>query len=185
MKPDYEIDAITGCWEWQKSKLVGYGIVGTPENGERRAHRAYYARVHGPIPEGYDVHHRCRNVGCVNPDHLEALHRRVHDVEHFMADKGRDFDTIQTVLADHRAGKSMRSISRDRGIPFSTIQDWCAGRRWPELIGGKATVIEITRICEAVDCERHVVGRAHKRFCSARCRSRTNERKWREQANAA
>jgi hypothetical protein len=32
-----------------------------------------YETFVGPIPEGYEVDHRCRNPICINPGHLEAV----------------------------------------------------------------------------------------------------------------
>jgi hypothetical protein len=66
------------CWPWQASRTgTGYGrfylrgkIV--------QAHRAAYEQWRGPIPEGWLVHHRCKNPGCVNPYHLAAVTRREH-----------------------------------------------------------------------------------------------------------
>ena len=37
------------------------------------AHRAYYERYVGPIPEGLVIDHLCRNRRCVNPTHLEPV----------------------------------------------------------------------------------------------------------------
>lgn len=38
--------------------------------GEQMAHRAAWVEVHGPIPEGMSVLHRCDNPPCINVDHL-------------------------------------------------------------------------------------------------------------------
>ena len=39
----------------------------------RSAHRTYYERKFGPIPEDLTLDHLCRVRSCVNPDHLEAV----------------------------------------------------------------------------------------------------------------
>lgn len=74
--PDRIIDKIAfgDCWEWQgaKSPPWGYGTVHL--NGKQRtAHRVVYGAVVGPIPEGLQLDHLCRNPSCVNPDHLEPV----------------------------------------------------------------------------------------------------------------
>jgi hypothetical protein len=69
----YEIDKVTGCWNWTAGKFPsGYGALYV--NGSNRpAHRVGYELVHGPIGEGFHLDHLCRNRGCVNPDHLEPV----------------------------------------------------------------------------------------------------------------
>lgn len=62
-----------GCWEWTASKwTAGYGRFFV---GGRRvaAHRVSYEIHVGPIPEGLQLDHLCRNHGCVNPYHLEPV----------------------------------------------------------------------------------------------------------------
>lgn len=74
----------TPCWIWQRYlNRDGYGKMwdGTRVNG---AHRIYFEREFGEIPDGHDVHHRCGERACVNPAHLEALSRKAH-----MATEGR------------------------------------------------------------------------------------------------
>lgn len=63
----------TPCWTWQKGKSgKGYGIVYTKKGGEG-AHRAMYKSIKGPIPDGLELDHLCRNTDCVNPSHLEPV----------------------------------------------------------------------------------------------------------------
>lgn len=61
----------TGCLLWSGNALPqGYGLfyVGLPTRA--RAHRFAYELVHGPIPAGMVVCHRCDTPACVNVDHL-------------------------------------------------------------------------------------------------------------------
>lgn len=48
-------------------------------------HRFIYRAVNGPIPDGYEIDHKCRTRGCSNPTHLQALktadHRRKSNKE--------------------------------------------------------------------------------------------------------
>jgi hypothetical protein len=65
-----------GCWLWLGSyTITGYGRLGRKELGRKEtlAHRLSYEMHIGPIPEGLVIDHLCRNRGCVNPDHLEAV----------------------------------------------------------------------------------------------------------------
>lgn len=67
--------APSGCWEWNRVlNSGGYGSFCL--NGRHAgAHRAAHLLFIGPIPDGFDVDHLCRNRKCVNPDHLEAVTR--------------------------------------------------------------------------------------------------------------
>jgi hypothetical protein len=70
-----------GCWVFNGALNKGYGVIGVsdPTDGKWRAvsaHRVSYTHAKGPIPEGLDLDHLCRNRACVNPEHLEPVTRR-------------------------------------------------------------------------------------------------------------
>ena len=80
------IDGETGCWRWLGgTHPAGYG---TFWNGERHesTHRFVFAFFRGPIPDGLELHHRCRNPACCNWMHLEPIeareHRSLHPNQH-------------------------------------------------------------------------------------------------------
>ena len=66
------------CWLWlPKSRVNGYGQIRTPER-LWLAHRWVWTNLVGPIPDGLDLDHLCRNHPCVNPDHLDPVPRLVN-----------------------------------------------------------------------------------------------------------
>lgn len=65
-----------GCWVWCGAKnTTGYGMFS--HRGRRYcAHVFAYLLYKGPIEQGLEPDHLCRNVACANPEHLEAVTHR-------------------------------------------------------------------------------------------------------------
>lgn len=59
----------TPCWIWK----LAYGRGGYSKCGNTSAHRVYYEKFKGKIPDRYHVDHLCHVKACINPEHLEAV----------------------------------------------------------------------------------------------------------------
>jgi hypothetical protein len=63
----------SGCWEWTgHTNPSGYGHVGV-RGATQLTHRVSYELLAGPIPDGLQIDHLCRNKPCCNPVHLEPV----------------------------------------------------------------------------------------------------------------
>ncbi len=64
-----------GCWNWDRPRHGGYGRF---QHGKRvkLTHVWAWEMTHGPVPEGLEIDHKCRNRACVRVDHLRAVTHR-------------------------------------------------------------------------------------------------------------
>lgn len=62
----------SGCWLWLGATVDGYGRISV-DGRDLMAHRVAYEVHVGPIPEGMQLDHLCRNRACCNPAHLEPV----------------------------------------------------------------------------------------------------------------
>lgn len=71
-----KVEITDGCWIWVGALNTGYGRFGIAHGNQVTAHRFAYEISIGPVPEGLELDHLCRNRACVNPAHLEPVTRR-------------------------------------------------------------------------------------------------------------
>jgi hypothetical protein len=70
------------CWVWTASTAGGgYGKI-LSEGGRSgrliQAHHFLWIEKHGPIPQGKELDHLCRNRACIRDSHVEPVTRRVN-----------------------------------------------------------------------------------------------------------
>lgn len=117
----------SGCWEWQACKNdLGYGQLALLGGKRVGAHRFSYEKFVGPIPEGMDLDHLCRNPPCVNPAHLEPVTHRENvyrgaslDVAAHLEDKcrrGHDMTPENTYQFPNGRGRTCRKCMRIRNL---------------------------------------------------------------------
>lgn len=132
-----------GCWEWAgRRDDRGYGQLGI-QGRSFRAHRVFFERFKGPIPEGLCVLHHCDNPPCVNPDHLYAgtqldnardrISRKRNAVQSRSANSNAKLTERQVCEIRSRFtgswGEKSR-LAREYGVGFTAIADIIAGRSW-------------------------------------------------------
>lgn len=103
------VDIQTRCWNWLGHiSPNGYGRVAPTGRGCLYAHRYSYEAFVGPIPEGLEVDHLCRNRACCNPEHLEPVtplvnnHRGIGHASKTHCPRGHAYDSEHGVKYGQR-----------------------------------------------------------------------------------
>lgn len=135
-----------GCVIWPNSKNeAGYGRFPVG-GGEQKAHVASWVFENGrPVPEGFEVHHRCGERACVNPHHLELKERRPHRSGHRKnycpnghlyteenTATGRRGYRVCKICRAARSARHRAERRRQQSKLPSLLQSW--GRRGPEYV---------------------------------------------------
>jgi DNA-binding XRE family transcriptional regulator len=122
-----------GCWLWTGTDDGnGYGLLSVYDK-LARAHRAVYQELVGPIPEGLELDHLCRNPSCVNPAHLEPVTAQ-ENIRRSAAFR----DRLATVAGQEVLGPKLRALrlaagltktelARRIGVSDDTIRRWELG----------------------------------------------------------
>jgi hypothetical protein len=112
-KPRYQVTS-KGCWEWLGCKTRGgYGRMYAGDRLQL-AHRVFYEKTVGPIPQGFDLHHKCDNPSCVNPSHLTPATRG----DNVLASRSAKLTLDQAieVRRRRRAGEKLAGLAKEFGV---------------------------------------------------------------------
>lgn len=104
----------TGCHEWTGAVTRdGYGHIHY-EGALIEVHRLALILADHEIPDGFHVHHTCRNPICANPEHLQVLspreHARAHASLRTHCKNGHEFTEANTRREYRRGG--LRRVCR-------------------------------------------------------------------------
>lgn len=127
----YHVDPVTDCHLFDGAKTNGYGVVGTAGKGTFRAHRLAYVEANGPIPDGLQLDHLCRNRACINPAHLEPVTNAENSRR---GDRAKlDWSRVREIRARYAAGgTSHRKLASEFGVSNCAICKILNGDRWQE-----------------------------------------------------
>ena len=123
-----KIDKKTDCWNWLGAKSYnGYGVMKIRKK-TFRAMRYYYNLYRGVIPKQKVLDHLCKNVACVNPDHLEV----VTVAENTRRGKSTklDWEVITHIKRFYKLGLSQIEISKLFSITQGHVSRIISGERW-------------------------------------------------------
>lgn len=109
------------CWIWQRHKVPNsYGQLKLSSGSLILAHRYYYERVYGEIPDGAELDHLCRSRACVNPEHLEVVDSATN-VRRGKAAKLKWWQVVE-IRRRYQAGEANQyQLAREHGVSQSTI----------------------------------------------------------------
>jgi len=128
---DYIIDKITGCWIWQRAlNNKGYGTM-TRKGKRIYAHVFSYIAAKGPIPKGLELHHKCENPPCINPEHLEPVTHKVN----LRLSKHTKLNEklVKEIKRLNKSGLGYRKLSKLFNTSRSTVQSIIIGRTWRDV----------------------------------------------------
>lgn len=110
----------SGCWLWTGSTLPPWHYGRLSYRGRYDlAHRIAYHELVGPIPDGLELDHRCKNPTCCNPAHLEAV---THLENVRRSDSGKH-NAIKTHCAQGHAFDEHNTIVRTRKSHGFLVRD--------------------------------------------------------------
>lgn len=72
-----------GCWLWEENDETVTPIC--PGKLATRFDEFVYRTLRGPVPEGFEVVHKCHVPCCVNPEHM-AIRARESETSHTKMD---------------------------------------------------------------------------------------------------
>jgi len=121
-----------GCWRWIKGRTTsGYGHFHMLGHYYQAHLIAYIIHV-GPLPDGLEADHLCRNRWCVNPEHVEPVTHAVNMQRSIRAVLSPE--QVVAIRNARRGGAGVRKLARQYGINHATVSRIANGLTWPQAV---------------------------------------------------
>jgi len=143
----YTIDS-NGCWICTSHSRNQDGYPRIRRNGKSQyLSRFMYEQKNGPIPEDLVMRHKCDNLACINPDHLETGTQ--YDNIHDMKKRGRERkafgsnhycsklteNQVKEILLFSKSGMRQIDIANKYGVSRGVIYKIIHGKTYKHLGG--------------------------------------------------
>lgn len=117
------------CLEWTRCfNTDGYPRVAFKGNVNGKVHRIVYELSTGINPLGKVIRHKCDNIRCINPDHLEIG----DNIDNVMdrCSRGRTFKQVESEEVDkvtylRTVGKTYKCIAEELNIKIKRVEYIC------------------------------------------------------------
>lgn len=119
----------TACWQWL-GRPNRYGYAKTKIAGQYvMVHRWSWQQENGPIPDGLELDHLCRNRACVNPAHLEPV-AHPENVRRGTSGRLGWFGATSARIMAASTSLNRYEIADVLGVKQQTVSGILAGDRW-------------------------------------------------------
>jgi hypothetical protein len=94
-------------------------------------HRQIWETLYGPIPDGCEINHKCKNRECCNPKHLECLPTSEHrSKDNALRYKARELEILQ--YAKNHPHQTQAEIGKNFGVSKACVQQMLKRNNQPK-----------------------------------------------------
>lgn len=136
----------SGCWVWLgavSSGKRGYPVISDKNGLAVKVTRLIWEMLHGSIPEGMFICHKCDVPSCINPDHLYAgtpkqnsadmMKRNRSYLQKVQGNVRRKRITREQAIAVMTSTKSLHEMAKEFSLQVGTLSYIRSGRTWKKL----------------------------------------------------